>query len=84
MKRTRNLFVLVGSPTDLSIVLGTLNFKGLISNDYGMPITTEQISEAFSKNKSIACAADDYPGEIPKEASYHHQRNAFHRRWLSD
>ena len=68
MKRTRNLFILVGSPTDLSIVLGTLNFKGLISNDYGMPITLEQISEAFTKNKSVACAASDYPGEIPKDA----------------
>ena len=68
MRKTRNLFILVGSPTDLSIVLGTLNFKGLISNDYGMPISLEQISEAFSKNKSVACAADDYPGEIPQEA----------------
>lgn len=68
MKKTRNLFILVGSPTDLSIVLGTLNFKGLISNDYGMPISAEQISEAFSKNKSVACAADDYPGEIPQDA----------------
>lgn len=68
MKRTRNLFILVGSPTDLSIVLGTLNFKGLISNDYGMTITKKQIKEAFSKNKSVVCAADDYPGEIPQDA----------------
>ena len=68
MKRTRNLFILVGTPTELSIVLGTLNFKGLISNDYGMPITLEQISEAFAKNKSVACAANDYPGEIPEDA----------------
>lgn len=68
MRKTRNLFILVGSPTDLSIVLGTLNFKGLISNDYGMPISLDQISEAFSKNKSVACAADDYPGEIPQDA----------------
>ena len=68
MKRTRNLFILVGTPTELSIVLGTLNFKGLISNDYGMSITQEQISEAFAKNKSVACAANDYPGEIPKDA----------------
>ena len=68
MKRTRNLFILVGTPTELSIVLGPLNFKGLISNDYGMPITLEQISEAFAKNKSVACAANDYPGEIPENA----------------
>lgn len=68
MKQPRNLFILVGTPTELSIVLGTLNFKGLISNDYGMPITLDQISEAFAKNKSVACAANDYPGEIPKEA----------------
>lgn len=68
MKRTRNLFALVGSPTYLSMVLGTLNFKGLISNDYGMSITLEQISEAFNKNKSVVCAAEDIVGEIPKEA----------------
>lgn len=68
MKKTRNLFVLVGSPTDLSMVLSELSFKGLISNDYGMPISEPQIREAFSKNKSVACAADDYPGDIPEDA----------------
>lgn len=68
MRKTRNLFILVGNPTDLLIVLELLAFKGLRSNPYGMSISLEQISEAFSKNKSVVCAADDYPGEIPQDA----------------
>lgn len=70
MKKTRNLFLLIGSPTDLSDVLGTLNFKGLIAHDYGMPVSLEQIEVAFSCNKSFVCAADDYPGEFPPYAIF--------------
>ena len=71
MKKTRNLFILIGTPTDLSDVLGTLNFKGLIAHDYGMPVTLEQIEVAFNANKSFVCAADDYPEEeFPENAIF--------------
>ena len=70
MKKTRNLFLLTGTPSDLTDVLGTLNFKGLISHDYGVPVMLEQIRVAFECNKSFVCAADDYPGEYPESAVF--------------
>ena len=70
MKKTRNLFLLTGTPSDLIDVLGTLNFKGLIAHDYGVPVVLEQIQVAFDSNKSFVCAADDYPGEYPPYAIF--------------
>lgn len=70
MRKTRNLFLLTGTPSDLIDVLGTLNFKGLIAHDYGVPVMLEQIQVAFDCNKSFVCAADDYPGEYPPYAIF--------------
>lgn len=70
MKKTKNLFVLVGEPTDTCHVIGTLQFKGLISIPYGVTVDEELIAEAFRNNKSLVCAADDIPEDLRKNAIY--------------
>lgn len=68
MKKTRNLIILSGSATDTSSVLGTLQFKGLITNPYGITVTPALVTESFEKNKSVVCSADDYPAILPTDA----------------
>lgn len=68
MKKTRNLFILVGNPQDLMSVLEVLHFKGLVTNPYWNHVTDAMIEEAFRCNKSIVCAADDYNGNLQKDA----------------
>lgn len=68
MKKTRNLFVLVGNPQDIMFVLETLRFKGLVTNPYWHTVTNSMIENVFKCNKSIVCAADDYNGKLPENA----------------
>ncbi len=68
MRKTRNLFVLVGSPQDTMSVLEVLRFKGLITNPYWNPIAQSDIEDAFKNNKSVVCSEDDYSGRLPPTA----------------
>lgn len=70
MDKTKNLFVLVGDSTDISHVVGTLQFKGLISIPYGITVDEELIAETFRNNKSLVCAADDISEELRSDAIY--------------
>lgn len=65
MKRTRNLFVLTGTPANLSTVLAELRFKGMVTVPCGSTVLPEFVKEVFENNKSVACAANDYVGEFP-------------------
>lgn len=62
MKKTRNLFILTGSPKDTSLVLSELRFKGMLVYPYGVKITDTFVENAFKNNKSVACSKDDYLG----------------------
>lgn len=68
MKKTRNLFVLKGPSSDVSNVLGVLQFKGLISFAFGTTVTASMVEKVFKNNKSAVCSADDYHGNIPENA----------------
>lgn len=68
MRKTRNLFILVGNPQDLMSVLEVLHFKGLVTNPYWNNVTDYMIEETFKYNKSIVCAAEDYTGKLQKDA----------------
>lgn len=64
MKKTRNLFILTGSPEDTSLVLNDLRFKGMLAYPYGVKITDTFVQNAFKNNKSVACSKDDYMGKL--------------------
>lgn len=64
MKKTRNLFILVGSSEDISLVLNELRFKGMMAYPYGVKITDTFVNNAFKNNKSVTCSEDDYMGNI--------------------
>ena len=64
MKKTRNLFVLIGIPEIKSIVLEQLDFKGITR--FSTKVSSEQISKEFANNKSIICF--DAPDEFEKSA----------------
>lgn len=68
MKKTRNLFLLVGSPEDVIAALEAIQFKGLITNGYFSPILPEFVEEVFNCNKSVVGSHDDYVGKIPEDA----------------
>ena len=68
MKKTRNLFLLVGSPEDIMTALEAIQFKGLITNSYWNPLLPEYIEKVFDCNKSVVGSIDDFVGKIPKNA----------------
>ena len=68
MKKTRNLFLLVGSPQDIMSTLEAIQFKGLITNNYFNPLFPENVKIAFDYNKSVIGSYDDFVGKIPKDA----------------
>ncbi len=70
MDKTKNLFILVGDSTDINHVVGTLQFKGLISIPYGITVDKDLISETFRNNKSLVCAADDICDDLRNDAIY--------------
>lgn len=65
MKKTRNLFVLKGKPSDINLVLGNLQFKGLTELS-SSKVTAQDIIHEFNNNKSVVCS--DIPEEIDTEA----------------
>ncbi len=69
MKKTRNLFLLVGNPTDVHLVLEVLQYKGLVSIPYGTSVTYGMILEHFHNNKSVACSVDDIAPDLIKEGA---------------
>lgn len=68
MKKTRNLFLLVGSPADTLKALEVINFKGLITVPYWTPCHSKEVEQIFKNNKSVVCSKDDFVGTIPKNA----------------
>ena len=64
MKKTRNLFVLIGIPEVKSIVLKQLDFKGITR--FSTKVSSEQISKEFANNKSVICF--DVPSEFETSA----------------
>ena len=70
MDKTKNIFILVGDSTDINHVIGTLQFKGLISIPYGFSVDKNLITETFNNNKSLVCAADDIKEELRINAIY--------------
>lgn len=55
MQKTRNLFVLRGTISDVDIVLGSLQFKGLTEFPASHEVTLFDIAREFENNKSIIC-----------------------------
>ena len=53
--KTRKLFVLRGKESDVDIVLGSLQFKGLTEFPASHEVTLFDISKEFDNNKSIVC-----------------------------
>ena len=68
MKKTRNLFLLVGSPEDIMSALEAIQFKGLITNGYFHPLLPEFVQKVFDCNKSVVGSRDDFVGKIPEDA----------------
>ena len=68
MKKTRNLFLLVGSPEDIMSALEAIQFKGMITNGYFHPLLPEFVQKVFDCNKSVIGSCDDYVGKIPDDA----------------
>lgn len=68
MKKTRNLFLLVGSPEDIMSALEAIQFKGLITNGYWHPLLPEFVEKVFDCNKSVVGSHDDFVGKIPEDA----------------
>lgn len=68
MKKTRNLFLLVGSPADTLKALEAINFKGLITVPYWTACLPKDVEKHFKNNKSVVCSKDDFVGKIPKNA----------------
>ena len=68
MKKTRNLFLLVGSPEDTMTALEAIQFKGLITNSYWHPLLLEFVQKVFDCNKSVVGSRDDFVGKIPEDA----------------
>lgn len=64
MKKTRNLFVLKGKKSDINLVLGNLQFKGLTELS-SSEVTTQNIIYEFNNNKSVVCS--DIPEGINTE-----------------
>lgn len=54
MKKTRNLFVLIGNKQDIETALEDIKFKGMtvLTDD---DVTCENISKVFANNKSAVC-----------------------------
>ncbi len=65
MQKTRNLFILKGKPSDVEMVLGSLQFKGLTELD-SHNITKEDIYREFKNNKSVVCS--NCPKEFEQSA----------------
>ena len=61
MKKTRNVFVLIGEEKNVFPLFEQLQFKGMINlaND---ELTESNLSEAFKNNKSVLCS-----GNVPAE-----------------
>ena len=55
MKKTRNLFILKGSPSDVNLVLGNLHFKGLTELT-SSEVTVQDVVHEFNNNKSVVCS----------------------------
>lgn len=53
--KTRKLFVLKGKESDVDIVLGSLQFKGLTEFPVSHEVTIFDIGKEFENNKSIIC-----------------------------
>ena len=68
MKKTRNLFLLVGSPEDTMAALEAIQFKGMITNGYFHPLLPEFVQKVFDCNKSVIGSRDDFVGKIPEDA----------------
>lgn len=68
MKKTRNLFLLVGSPQDTITALEAIQFKGLITNSRWQPLVPEFVRQVFDCNKSVIGSRDDYVGRIPEDS----------------
>lgn len=68
MKKTRNLFLLVGSPKDIMFALEAIQFKGLITNNYSNQVFPEIVQYVFDCNKSIVCCKYDFVGKLPEDA----------------
>lgn len=62
MRKTRNLFILSGSPENTVLVLNELRFKGMLCYPYGVKISDTFLENAFKNNKSVACSESDYTG----------------------
>ena len=70
MKKTRNLFLLVGAPEDILRVLESIQFKGVITNQYCNPIFEAQIEKVFANNKSVVSSAEDFVGKYPSNTFF--------------
>lgn len=68
MKKTRNLFLLVGSPPDIIKTLEAIRFKGTITNPYWKPCNSDDVENAFKNNKSFVSAANDFVDIFPANA----------------
>lgn len=68
MNKTRNLFLLVGSPEGIMSALEAIQFKGLITNGYLHPLLPEFVQKVFDCNKSVVGSHDDFVGKIPEDA----------------
>lgn len=55
MQKTRNLFILKGKESDVDIILGSLQFKGLTELPTCVFVTPRMILKEFHNNKSVVC-----------------------------
>lgn len=53
MQKTRNLFLLKGKSSDVDLVLGNLQFKGLTELPSSIKLTVQDVYREFKNNKSI-------------------------------
>lgn len=61
MQKTRNLFILKGKKSDVDLVLGNLQFKGLTELPSSNLVTMQDVLHEFNNNKSVVCFS------LPKE-----------------
>lgn len=77
MKKTRNLIVLLGAHQDVGLVLGELQYKGLVTVNPGIHVTKDIVTNAFRCNKSLVCSGDDIVVEdIGEEAIFINVKNS--------